>query len=197
MKSADQLDPAKYIPLLRLYQEAARQTFPGVLSNNCCVNATRIAMDTLAIFKLRVKPVAVACAVFNSAAWEWETSGREGERPLDAWCVATDEVDDTEGDWPGHLIATFGDIIIDGSTGQFNNQDKGIDVEVVSLLPFEDEKWPVTIGNQNGTVIHYEPIETTVRPFKDLAGFQRTKENRQIVKTVLKAMKKLEKGAVK
>jgi hypothetical protein len=125
---------------LAAYMDAACQHIPKWFQPNCCLGATRLAIEVLGKrFRMRVKPMVCAAWVMNpQAAILYQVSGAvpesgtpEERQWLDAGAAlvvvgAGDAPPQTNG-WDNHLIALVEDrIILDVTLGQAARPGRGI-----------------------------------------------------------------------
>lgn len=88
-----------------------------------CVNGTRVAVEVLRHFGVRVGPQSVRVVVFNSFAWDLFRAGVPvSEWPQHAHSVGVDpsQIEQRPGQWNGHLVARGEEFTLDISAGQFH-----------------------------------------------------------------------------
>ena len=174
--------PANYMAVLRLYQAAAMQVLPNHFTQNCSINATRVAMMVLRSMGIELEPITVRVIVMNAAYRDLierrELPDSPAWKEMGAHSVTAYD----------HLVGIYEEVILDSATGQFQRSDKDVLVDSVSILLFEGKRWPVKMVNSSETFMVYEPCTA---PFKNHPGFQQSKSNMLAADNIVKLMRSL------
>src|SRR5438067_570640 len=117
---------------LTAFMEAAATVLPRYYAPQCCLAATRLAVEVLPRLQLAARPLAVKVAVHNPplvAKGRLPASSQEAQlwRERDNAAMAVCGEAARPGHWPGHLVAVvLEQVVVDLSLPQFNRADKQI-----------------------------------------------------------------------
>jgi hypothetical protein len=181
--------------VLELYAEVAPVYIYKYLSHDCCLNATRVAIDVLHAFGVEARPLTTKVLAFNPPMWErvQAKSSLPDQTEMDewvaagAWCLGVDGVqhDDKTG-WPWHLIAITKDRMLDSSSLQMSRIHRNLKVDPVIVAPIPRTfacGGNVLLRNDFGTVLSYTSAPE-VDEFKSLPGFQRSPHNLDVARHI-------------
>jgi hypothetical protein len=143
------------LEVCQLFTEVSAPIFrQRFTTERCCLNATRVFVDTMRLFGMRARPLSVGISVSNSAARELMEEPRDTELPRSelvelmdrrgAWVILAGEAHPQWPDlnardpaaWDGHLVAICEErVLVDASFSQFSRPAKGMPFERGLCVP--------------------------------------------------------------
>jgi len=186
------------------YVSAANAIMLDHFRPDCCINGTRVAVDVLAEFGVRVFPCAAIFTGFNAEFWaRMEAVQRyPSEREMHEWCeqggwsVGVGPGVDDDGGFSGHVVGIANGMIIDSAAGQFNRPAKGIHLPAHAMATPVDDGWQqeraTVIDGNEGCVLTYRKISPSVSEassFRSTPGFQKSAHNDECAAAIIARMK--------
>jgi hypothetical protein len=189
--------------ILTVYASAANSIFPDYFWPDCCLNASRVAIDALREFKVTAKQVSVYALFVNKEWWakfqehspvslanftQWKEDPK-------AWSVGVDtSYPQTKHNWPGHLVVVTQRYLIDSAAAQYDRPQHGINlpwVLLTDLVPgFLTGRNPIVteLSEKARGIYSARPDD---KSYLLTAGFSRHDRNVKVTKAVVERMKRL------
>jgi len=166
--------------------EQLRKAIPEVLCNHrpdCCILASRVALDVLHLFKIPAKALSVKTVIYNEPLVKRMTEGRTPRTNEDleeafqadgSYSVGLG-YGYTEGKWSGHLVVVSRNQMLDLTIGQASRPQHGIYVEPWVLEVDEDfvkGQKPLLLTSE-GVVVKYTafPLDLSFEKAPDWTTF--------------------------
>jgi hypothetical protein len=129
--------------VVALYGELAGPILLKRFAPNCCVNGTRVFIDTMRAFDVPARAQVVAFTVYNkrwvdrmTAKGGYPTSDAEADEWIadGAWALGARNGDQTDG-FSMHLVGIANGVLVDSALGQANRPAKGLILDQVLTAP--------------------------------------------------------------
>lgn len=183
--------------IMEVYAEVAPALIYRHFSVDCCLNATRVAIDVLHGFGIEARPLTTKVMVFNKAMWDKVQA--KGDLPskeemdewveAGAWCLGVDgQMREGQDGWPWHLVAVTKDRMLDSSSLQMSRPHRSIKVSPVITAPipkgFERGASKLILRNDDDAVLMYTGVPE-VEDYKTKPGFQRSAHNLDMARSIM------------
>lgn len=184
-----------YTFLLDLVAETAAPVFERTLTEDSCLNATRILLDVLRELGFKARPLSVRAFAFNEVYIDRLKRGLPPLADPASWGLGIETRPNVGGKgWPGHVVALVENRwLVDGSAGQFARPAKDILVPRVLVGEFS-KKGRASYTLEGGGEILYEARPHDVS-FTKMPGFQPHEGNVGIAKEILRRVQAREGGS--
>jgi hypothetical protein len=129
--------------VVKLYGELAGPILLKQFAPNCCINGTRVFIETMRAFDVEAYAQVVSFTVYNKrwvermeAAGGYPVSDAEASEWVadGAWALGVRDGNPTDG-FPMHLVGIANHILVDSAFGQANRPAKGIVLDQVLTAP--------------------------------------------------------------
>jgi hypothetical protein len=191
----------KAMSVIRIFGEVAGPIMDEALSQDRCLNASRITIDTLRNFGIESRPLSVEALAANKPMLEAQSNAFDYEhmtpeevkvaQAKGAWMVQTDLVGSVGG-WPGHLVVVSSGILIDASAGQFSRPARNLYVPQVVTAPlsaaFTQGKGNLIHPLPEGGILAYK-LRRNDRSYIHTPGYQRSPWNNAMVAKLIRAIR--------
>lgn len=180
--------------ILGLYTTLAPQVIYRDFAADCCLNATRVLIEVLGAFDIRVEPMTVKSMVMNRKMWDmvnahgdWPSKELMDEWVKEgAWTVGCDGVDRGMGGWAWHLVGVSKNHIIDSSSRQMARPARGITVPDVLTIPGNIQAFkaggPVYAEGEDAIVTYQAQPDN--KEYLQMSGFRRHDGNLGVARAI-------------
>jgi hypothetical protein len=186
--------------VVTLYGELAGPILLKQFAPNCCINGTRVFLETMRAFDVPARVQVVTFTVYNKrwvermiAKGGYPTSDAEvGEWVANgAWALGARNGDHTDG-FPMHLVGIANNTLVDSALGQANRSAKGIVLDQVLTAPVAANFGaPGTLLSgevPGGCLVVYSPACDD--SYMQASGWQKSPWNMQVATEVIAAIRR-------
>lgn len=179
----------------------ANTILPEVFSPDCCLNGTRVVIEGLSKFGIRVEPVSVYVVAVNKAYKDFTkelgdlpTVEQLQADPREPWAIGVDtqNVARTDG-WPGHLVAIVeGRFIVDAAAGQYSRPQRKIHIPNVVMAPAParfTRRGVISLPLPEDGQLEYKARKGDLS-YENVAGFQRHAANLSVAARIVASLGK-------
>lgn len=184
--------------VIALYGELAGPILLKQFKPNCCINGTRVLVETMRAFDVPVRVQVVTFTVYNkrwvermTAKGDWPRSDAEVNEWIadGAWALGVRNGDPADG-FPMHLVGIANGHLIDSAFGQATRPAKGIVLDQVLVAPVKsDFGAPGTLlsGEIGDCLVVYSPAQDD--SWQTASGWQKSAWNMAVVTEMIKAIR--------
>jgi hypothetical protein len=183
---------------LDLFQRLAALIPPAVEAEfhrtDCCILATRLAIEAAAYFRIPAVPVAVQVVLLNQTFARHVDAGEcdiahwaavDGSHSVGIGCGFHDD-EQRDGRWDGHLIAVADGYFGDFAIQQAERPAKGIVTGPAVIGPLHNlDMWGAI--NDGGTVIQYRRVDDTC--YRRAPDWTDQKRRRKLAGPIIRAVR--------
>jgi hypothetical protein len=185
--------------VVALYGELAGPILLKHFAPNCCINGTRVFIETMRAFDVSARAQAVSFTVYNkrwidrmTAKGGYPTSDGEANEWIadGAWALGARNGDETEG-FSMHLVGIANGVLVDSALGQANRPAKGLVLDQVLTAPVESNFGaPGTLLSgelPGGGMVIYSPSNDD--SYVRASGWQLSAWNRAVTAEITQAIR--------
>jgi hypothetical protein len=184
--------------VVTLYGELAGPILLKQFTPNCCINGTRVFVETMKHFGVPARAQVVSFEVYN-ARWIQRMSAKgscpASDAEMQMWLAdgawALGAIAGSDGDnFPYHLIGVANGVLVDSAFGQANRPAKNIVVDqVLTAKVAPDFGVPGSLCSgeiAGGCYVIYKPEQSVA--FEHISGWQRSPWNLAVAAEMIQAI---------